>query len=182
MPDRNFKSYEAFRAVAFRNVELRPADPEAWNDTMKVWRCTDCTFDSFDILGATEDCVDVGQCTDLCLFDEFVVEPTGQYVVTCKGDSIDNVFRNWILRGHGTSVDFEFGNWHSLNFNRSTGNVIDSCRTLDGTPITYCYRWGCRPKIINTNARHLWWRSFGLTVYWWAKYIWHRILNRPDNF
>jgi hypothetical protein len=182
MPDKNFKSYETFKDTTFRNVELRPANPAEWNDTMKVRRCNGCTFDRFDVLGSREDCVDVGQATNDCLFDEFVVEPTGQYVVTCKGGSNDNVFRLWLLRGHGKDVDFEFGNWHTYNFERSTGNVIEACRTTTGRPITYCYRFGCKPIIIDTHARHLWWRSIGVTVYWWAKFIWHRVLNRPDNF
>jgi len=182
MPDKNFKSYEAFKQTRFANVELRPADPSAWNDTMKVWRCNNCTFDRFEVLGAMEDCLDVGQASNKNIFNEFVVAPTGQYVVTCKGGSNSNVFWYWVLIGHGRDVDFEFGNWHSLNFERSTGNVISNCRTTNGSPITYCYRWGCRPTIIDTHAKHLWWRSIGLTVYWWAKYIWHRILNRPDNF
>lgn len=182
MPDKNFKSYESFRNTRFTGVELRPADPKAWNDTMKVWRCNECTFDRFGILGAKEDCIDVGQQTSNCNFIDTLVEPTGQYVVTCKGGSNNNVFYGLILRGHGRDVDFEFGNWHSYNFERSAGNVIDGCRTTDGSPITYCYRWGCRPTVVDTKAKHLWWRSIGLTVYWWAKYIWHVILKRPDNF
>lgn len=47
--------------------------------------------------------------------------------------------------------------------------------------MTYCYRWGCRPQIINTDAKHLWWRSIGLTIFWYAKYLWHVILKRPDH-
>jgi len=182
MPDKNFNSSESFRDTRFTGVELRPADPSAWNDTMKVWKCWLCTFDRFDVLGAREDCVDVSQQTNDCVFDEFVVEPTGQYVVTCKGGSNDNVFRKWILCGHGRDVDFEFGNWHSYNFEDNVDNVISSCQTTDGSPITYCYRLGSRPVIRNTHVKHLWWRSIGLTVYWWAKYLWHVILKRPDNF
>jgi len=182
MADKNFKSYEAFKGVLFRGVELRPAVPSDWNDTMKVHRCEGSVFDRFDVLGGREDCLDVGRETNDCLFQDFVVEPTGQYLVTCKGDSNRNVFLNWLVVRHGKDVDFEFGNWHSYNFEPSRDNVIKGCRTVDGSPITYCYRWGCKPSIIDTNAKHLWWRSIGLTVYWWAKYIWHVKLHRPDNF
>lgn len=178
-PDKNFKSYEALRLTTFRGVSLHPADPSEWNDTMKVWRCKGCTFDRFDVLGSTEDCLDVGQDTQQCLFDSFTVTPTGQYVVTCKGGSNGNIFRGWRLRGHGKDVDFEFGNWHTYNFAPSTGNALQWCSADDGSPITYCYRWGCRPLIVGTKVRHLWWRSIGLTVYWWAKYVWHVILQRP---
>lgn len=182
MADKNFKSYEAFKGVSFRGVQLNPDVPSDWNDTMKVHRCEGCVFDSFEVRGAKEDCLDIGRETNDCLFHEFVVKPTGQYIVTCKGGSNYNHFRNWTVCRHGKDVDFEFGNWHSYNFDYSKGNVIDGVRSTDGKPITYCYRWGCRPTVVNTHAKHLWWRSIGLTVYWGAKYIWHRILNRPDNF
>jgi hypothetical protein len=83
---------------------------------------------------------------------------------------------------HGSAVDFEIGNWHSLNFSTSVGTSLVNLRAEDGKPVTYCYRWGCKPNIIGGNMKHLWWRSIGLTVYWWAKYVWHRVLKRPDNF
>jgi len=182
MADKNFKSYETVVRARFVGVELRPADPTQWNDTMKVWKCFGCVFDRFDILGAREDCIDVGQKTNNCVFSDSLVEPTGQYVVTCKGESNNNLFTGLILRRHGRDVDFEFGNWHSYAFGLSTGNTIHACRAEDGKPVTYCYRWGCKPTIVETPAKHLWWRSIGLTVYWWAKYIWHVKLGRPDNF
>ena len=60
--------------------------------------------------------------------------------------------------------------------------MLTNVRATDGKPVTYCYRWGCKPLFIDTPAKHLWWRSIGLTVYWWAKYIAHRILRIPDNY
>lgn len=182
MADKNFKSYEAFRQVTFMNVYLHPEDPAAWNDTMKVWRCHDCKFIKFEVRGCREDCIDVGQDSSGNWFDRCKLSSRGQYIATIKGGSHRNIFFDCLIVEHGRDVDFEFGNWHSYNFENSTGNIIDSCGTMDGSPITYCYRFGCKPVVRNTHVKHLWWRSVGLTVYWWAKYLWHVILKRPDNF
>lgn len=182
MPDKNFKSYETFKGVTFTRVNLLPDNPKEWNDAMKVWRCHNCHFDLFTIRGGREDCIDVGQDSSGNWFGGCTLESNGQYIATIKGDSNRNIFYDCLITRHGKDVDFEFGNWHSLNFKPSVGNIIDSCGTLDGSPITYCYRWGCKPIIRDTKGRHLWWRSIGITAYWWGKYVWHRIFNRPDNY
>lgn len=184
MPDKNFLSFEDQRGQIFArtpDTTVVPPSPD-YNDTVKVFRCNECTFDTFHVVGGTEDVLDVGRESSGNYFRDWVVQPRGQYVATIKGGSHDNVFYRWTIHGHGTDVDFEFGNWHSLNFERSTGNSIWLCATGDGSPVTYAYRWGCKPRIIDTHARHIWWRSIGLTVYWWAKYFAHRVLRLPDNF
>lgn len=182
MPDKNYHSYELLKEQTIANGVLVPDDPKLYNDTMKVWKCVGTRFVDFYVVGSREDVLDVGRESIANLFQNFRVKPTGQYVLTCKGGSHVNMFTDWVLEGHGTDVDFEFGNWHSLNFEVSYDNVLQNITTTDGSPITYCYRWGCKPTIVNTKARHLWWRSIGLTVYWWGKYIAHRILHIPDNF
>lgn len=181
MADKNFKSYENFGRCTFRGVALIPPQPLDWDDTMKVFQCRGTSFERFDVTGGREDCVDVGRESNDCMLERFVVQPSGQYVLTCKGGSNGNHFFRWHLVGHGRDVDAEFGNWSTFNFERSTGNIIDLWTTSDGKPVTYCYRWGCRPQVINTNAKHLWWRSIGLTVYWNFKYLWHVILKQPDH-
>ena len=181
MPDKNFISYENLTSFAVLGRTLVPDQPD-YADTMKVFRCRSVMFSDFTVTGAREDVLDLGRESSFNTFDSFRVRPTGKYCVTCKGGSHYNNFRHWTLCGHGSVVDFEFGNWHSLNFEYSTGNFIYRCATDDGSPITYCYRWGCKPLIIDSLARHLWWRSVGITVYWWAKYVAHRILRIPDRF
>jgi hypothetical protein len=182
MADKNYKSYELLGGIAVRDVVLRPENPADWNDTMKVWKCWGTYFERFEVLGSTEDCVDVGQASSFCTFDKFVVEPTGKYGFTIKGGSDHNNFFNITFRGHGRDVDIEIGNWHSFNFDRSKHNFFNRVKAVDGRPVTYCYRLGCKPTFFASDVKHLWWRSIGLTVYWWAKYIWHRVLGRPDNF
>ncbi len=172
-PDKNFISYNELSGDVIADVQAIPADPKAWSDTIKVQKCFNVLFDRFFVYGSTEDCVDVGMLTNWCTFHEFKVRPTGMYVVTCKGSSSHNYFLGWQLQGHGKAVDFEFGNWHSYNFERSIDNCIKDCYATDGKPITYCYRWGCRPIIVNTKAKHLWWRSIGITIWWWMNYLWH---------
>ena len=181
MPDKNFVSFENLVGAKVVGQTLVPDQPD-YADTMKVFRCRRSVFDRFTVTGSTEDVIDVGRESCGNTFSYFRVVPLGKYCVTCKGGSHENRFVKWHLLRHGTSVDFEFGNWHSLNFDTSRDNVLESITAEDGQPITYCYRWGCRPRIVNTFARHLWWRSVGITVYWWAKYVAHRILRIPDRF
>lgn len=181
MPDKNYHSYENLDGVTVANGVLVPDQP-TYNDTMKVFKCTSSTFKDFYVVGSKEDVLDLGRESCANLLIGFSVKPMGKYVVTCKGGSHYNSFTNWLLEAHGKWVDFEFGNWHSLNFDTSRDNVLTNVRALDGKPVTYCYRWGCRPLFIDTPAKHLWWRSIGLTVYWWAKYVAHRILRIPDNY
>jgi hypothetical protein len=183
MPDKNFLSFEDQTDQYFESRDVVP-DHAGYNDTVKAFRCTRCLFDSFAVRSGTEDALDVGRESSVNVFSlwKVTVSPGGRYVVTCKGGSHYNLFSGWEIHGHGSAVDFEFGNWHSLNFEPSRKNTIFRCRTTDGSPITYAYRFGCKPIIIDTNARHLWWRSIGLTVYWWGKYIAHRVLRLPDNY
>lgn len=173
-PDKNFISYNDQVFETTTDVQAIPPDPSAWSDTVKVQKCVGSTYKRFFIYGATEDCLDVGMKTSSCLFADFKVKPTGRYVVTCKGGSNDNLFFQWELQAHGKAVDFEFGNWHSYDFSKSEGNRIAECYASDGKPITYCYRWGCKPIIISTKVKHLWWRSIGITIWWWLNYIFNR--------
>lgn len=173
-PDKNFISINDQMGEVFADVEAIPPNPKDWSDTVKVQNCVLSAFKRFFILGSTEDCLDVGMKTSSCIFADFKVKPTGRYVVTCKGGSNFNLFLNWELQAHGKAVDFEFGNWHSYNFEPSLDNEIADCWATDGKPITYCYRWGCKPTIINTKAKHLWWRSIGITIWWWLNYIFNR--------
>lgn len=181
MPDKNYHSYEQLNGALIANGVLVP-DLDTYSDTMKIWKCTGCVFKDFFVVGSKEDCLDVGQQTVATLFDRFRVQARGRYLVTLKGGSHYNTFSDWVVERHGSAVDFEIGNWHSLNFSTSVGTSLVNLRAEDGKPVTYCYRWGCKPNIIGGHTKHLWWRSIGLTVYWWAKYVWHRVLNRPDNF
>lgn len=181
MADTNFLSYQELDGRHVAVGELGPTFPRMFDDTMKVWRCNYCTFHDGEISGGREDCIDVGQQSSHNIFEKLWLFSGGQYCCTIKGGSSFNIFRDVLVVVHGRDVDFEFGNWHSYNFERSMDNGLVRVMAADGRPVTYCYRLGCRPYIVDSYVKHLWWRSIGLTVYWWYKYAKHVLLKRKDN-
>lgn len=182
MADTNYLSFQELEGARKTIGELRPSSPRMFDDTLKVWRCNHCIFQDGDISGGREDCIDVGRESSENVFERLRLYSNGQYCCTIKGGSHYNVFSNIVVVVHGDDVDFEFGNWHSYNFEPSRGNALVNVTATDGRPVTYCYRFfGCKPQIIDSHVRHLWWRSLGLTLYWWAKYISHVLLKRKDN-
>lgn len=184
--DRNFRSWDGGGDDP-PNSDLI-LDPEgagwlrgSWADTAKFHKRVGEVYHTIRVmLGGAEDCVDISPETCDCEFRHFDVQSGGDYVLTLKGGSCHNVLAYWTIRQGGRVVDIEIGNWSSSNFERSTGNEFVGWYRNDGLPVTYCYRLGCRPKFTAMRTRHLWWRSLGLTAYWWGKFIWHRVLRRPD--
>lgn len=183
--DKNYKSYENLKSEILLDVTLDPlADGwliDSWQDTAKFYRCEDCMFSGFYVpVAGTEDGLDVGTECDWNHFQDWTVAG-GKYVLTLKSGSDWNFFKNFLITEPGKAVDIEIGNWSSTTTKPSTGNRFVYWRRMDGEPVTYAYRWGCRPKFFATKTRHLWWRSIGITVYWAGKYFWHKILGKADK-
>lgn len=183
MADKNYLSLEERLGEIIVVGDLTPDSPD-FDDTLKVWKCVGCEIKGGTIQGSREDCIDIGRESHRNTFRKLQLYSNGEYCVTLKGGSDDNEFQNITVGRHGSVVDIEIGNWHSYNFERSTGTrFVGPIRASDGKPVTYCYRLGCRPTIVEggVNVKHLWWRSIGLTVYWWVKYVWHALLKRQDR-
>lgn len=182
--DRNYRSFTG----QFENISNVTLDPLAagwekgsWQDTCKFWQCDTNLYQDFYIHDAgTEDAVDVGtNCVDN-RFKRFTVNG-GKQVLTLKSESNKNAFNDWTIERPGSIVDIEIGNWGSQNTGPSVGNEFNRWHRRDGKPITYAYRWGCRPKFVGMDVKHLWWRSLGITLYVMGKYVWHKWFNQPDK-
>ena len=100
--------------------------------------------------------------------------------MTLKSGSCYNYFDDWKIVRPGRIVDFEFGNWNSQNTKKDTGNIFHECIRMDGKPIRWAARWGCEPEFVRTANKKLVFRSLGITVYWHAKYFWHKVLGFKD--
>lgn len=184
-PDRNFYSFDTEAQTDAADLRLDPVAagwlPGSWQDTCKFHARRGCRFDLFDIVtGGTEDAVDVNNGCEGNTFAWFDVASGGAYVLTVKGSSRNNDFAHWRITRPGQVVDIEVGNWSSYNTGRDSGNRFRYFSRTDGQPVSYCYRLGCKPVFEYTRTRHLWWRSLGLTAYWWGKYFWHRVLGRAE--
>jgi len=185
--DRNFASWDGGGDdPPLFDVRLDPISKGwkvgTWSDTAKFFKRINCYYANFTIVrGGTEDAVDMTGSQDN-LLSHFRIDMAGdQYVMTLKGGSCRNTFKDWTIGIPPKTVDIEIGNWSSSNFDRSIGNHFINWKHLNGAPVTYCYRFGCKPTFKDTLTKHLWVRSIGITVYWWSKYFWHVVLNRPDN-
>lgn len=185
--DRNYRSWDSEDQHDDRDVTLWPTQDPAWprgswQDTAKFHRRSGRKFENFRIVdGGEEDAVDISPACVDNEFRFFRVASGGSYVLTLKGGSSRNILSDWTIDLPGQVVDIEIGNWSSSNFDACKGNTFLYWKRADNLPITYCYRLGCRPTFWGMPVKHLWWRSVGLTAYWWAKYLWHVVLGRPDK-
>lgn len=189
MSDKNFKSYDG----AQENVTGSNLDPVAegwllgsWDDTCRFYKRQYLVFKDFFIAdGGREDCVDVSNHNDWNIFKAFLMNGFGKYILTLKGQSSNNVFSGWWIGKNCKVVDIEIGNWHDQDLGNypalSKDNLFDTINRSDGKPVTYCYRWGCRPTFINSKVKHLWWRSIGITIYWHAKYLYLTIFGKKTS-
>lgn len=154
----------------------------SWQDSAKFHKRQHWGFARITVVdGGTEDAVDVNNGCNDNAFDFFVASAGDTRVLTLKGGSSRNVFRYWLVKRHAPVVDIEVGDWSSYNVSRSRDNIFERWVSSQGKPFTYAYRLGCKPKFVDMRVKHLWWRSIGLTVYWWAKYVWHIVLRAPDK-
>lgn len=182
MADKNYRSFEDLHVERIEDLVLHPDDPKAYNDTAKFWRCRESDFVGFVVFGCKEDVGDVGQETKYCTFQNWLAHARGEYVFTIKGNSENNLFQNIEISQGGSTVDIDIGNWHSFNFGPNRGNIFDNVWRHDGKPVTIRYRFFAgKPVLKRGEYKILWFQSFGLTVFWWAKYLWHVILKRPDK-
>jgi len=182
MSDNNYHSFENETETHYEGWSLEPTFPLNFDDTMKVFRCNRCTFTDFKVDGGKEDCIDIGRESSGNKLTSFKLKPNGRYAFTIKGESNGNEFYDIELLSHGKDADIEIGNWSTYNYEKSTGNTFGGIYAKDKEPITYCYRLGCKPVFqANANVKHLWWRSIGLTFYWWFKYVKHVVFKMHDN-
>lgn len=180
--DRNFKSFEQLTDRSFSGEVLIPTNPSEWADTVKVWKCFGCYFQDFTVVGGKEDVADLSPETSACVFKNWAAASSGNFVFTIKGGSKHNLFQNIHITRGGSEVDIDIGNWSSRNFDPSPGNRFVNVWRSDGKPVTVRYRFfGCRPILEAGDYKILWFQCLGLTAYWWAKYVWHIILKRPDK-
>lgn len=182
MVDKNYRSFESVMNQTVAREVVHAPVPLNWDDATKFWSCFQSTFVDFKVWGGREDVADIGQETHFCFFLRWFAKVNGKFLFTIKGHSTHNTFENIEVEGEGSEVDIDIGNWHSFNFGSNEGNVFRNVWKRNGKPLRVRYRFfGGKPKFVNCEYKILWLQSLGLTVYWWAKYVWHVLLKRPDK-
>lgn len=171
MSDKNYKSYETLTGETVEVGYLIPPD-STYADTMKTFKCLGCTFTDGQIVGSTEDCIDIGTHCRGNLFQGFDLWAKGKYCITLKSNSNGNMFRDFHLQEHGSVCDIQQGNWSDQDNRSNENNVYENWSTEDRRPVTWSYRFGSgRPVFINTVNKHLWLLSLGITIYFYLKLI-----------
>ncbi len=149
--------------------------PGSWSDTVHFSGCEHQQFLEFIVFGGKEDCLDFNNHCEGLLVKNMTLDSGGMYCITLKGGSCDNAFEDILVMSHGDKVDIEIGNWSDQSIGLSKRNEFGNVQSRDGKPVTYAYRLGCKPKFTNSNVHHLFWRSVGITLYYWGKYLITRI-------
>ena len=150
----------------------------SWQDSAKFHKRVGETYQRIRVVdGGTEDAVDANNGCNDNVFSNFSVAAGDVRVLTLKGGSSNNSFSDWRVRTHGPTVDIEIGDWSTYNRSR----VFSRWVADDGGAITYAYRFGCKPTFYNMHVKHFWWRSIGLTVYFWGKALWVDVLKQKDT-
>ena len=180
IPDKNFKSYESLTGESVDVPNLSPSDHgwSRWDDTMKTFECYNCDFNILAIDGGEEDCIDLGTHTTLCSFRNGLLMGGGsRYLFTIKSHSEDNTFEDFHVMEHAKWCDIQLGNWSDQDNRSNGGNRFYDWTTADCKPVTYSYRLfsGSRPEFVGMQARHLWWLSVGMTIYFWVKWLVRKI-------
>ncbi len=180
--DKNYKSYEDLSHELVDVGVLNPYEDgwTEWADTMKTFQCEQVTFYNGVVTGGEEDVLDVGTHTSLCEFDNFHAHPHGsQYIITLKSGSCGNGFIDWHLHDHGHVCDIQQGNWSDQDNGPNDNNAYIWWTAADGKPITYSYRFfsKSKPIFVGTETKHLWWLSLGITVYFWAKWLFVKLFK-----
>lgn len=182
MSDRNYRSYNGpHHNHASETVGLLDPQPPlwtegSWSDTLKFSDVYSSSFRNAVIKrGGKEDAVDINNKTNWCEFIDFRLSADGRYALTLKGGSSNNFFANWTITKPAKFVDIAVGEWSDQSMERCENNVFENLYRSDGTPVSYAYRWGCRPIFFASNVRHLWWLSIGITIHCLAKWLWKKI-------
>ena len=177
MPDKNFISYTG-KVGYVESLVVDPTPGVEWSDALKFSNVTDSTFDNVRITRAgKEDGIDMNNYSSRNILRRWIV-PCGKQALTLKGGSRDNLLIDWVIVGRGKHVELEFGNWSDQSEGLSTGNIVQRVRCDDGGPVRYAGRFGCLPKFEESQVKHVWWMSVGITLYFWTKYL---ISSKPQK-
>ena len=134
MSDRNLHSfYETSNGQAVALDTVGGGWPVDWSDTIKITsQCTGLRLTADEILGGTEDCVDINNgCRDIKVTSLFHAQ--GKYVATIKGGA-EEVTLSGIVTKHGTEVDIDLGNWSDQSSAPVRGVRLD-LKSITGLPI-----------------------------------------------
>lgn len=149
MRDNNLKSFYRNDSNSWYGVpELgKPVNPPDWDDSLKVTDgCHDFTAEIPLLYGGREDCVDINnRARNIGVNATFI--PQGKFMATIKG-GVENVTLNGEVKGHGTEVDIDLGNWSDQSSVKVTGVSLNLRPKFFETPITIRVLNSTKPLLV----------------------------------
>lgn len=130
--DVNFLSIASTENFGHLEYPTIQADPRLHADALKITNSTNGDVAAGEIYGGYEDCLDVNnRSRNVMVSADWY--PAGKYVGTIKGGS-ENVKIFGTLHGHGSEVDFDFGNISDQSSDVTRACVL-SVETKDGSAV-----------------------------------------------
>ena len=171
-PDTNFLSYADQSGVVLEHQVIDPADPENYDDILKISNCHDVVVRNCWINtggGNREDGIDIMRTSSNVRIENTIVAAGSKYAFTIKGGSYDIALKDITITRGGSGwegVDIDLGNYSSTCPDIKTGRVtLDNVRRWDGKPVRIRVGWAADPVIIGGNCKVLGWQSLALKLY-----------------
>ena len=165
MPDVNFTSYADQVGISVSNLQVVPADPSSYDDTLKISHCISCSFTGGVVVGGRENALDLNRkCEDVTVS---LLELHGgrQASIVCKGGCRGVVLRDMVISPDPKSwTDILWDDWSAQSTDPSSG-VLDNVVRHDGKPVRIVFGRFRLPLVLRSKVRVLWIYSIGLHLY-----------------
>ena len=167
--DVNYESHvsESGIAVDGRTIPDLGTSPGNYADTLKFSNCTGVVVDHSTIFGGKEDAIDAVRGSDLT-FRNLTLVPNSNGI-TVKGAAANILIENVFFEKHGSSSDFEFGqfdNYWYVGRAPTRTITIKNVSSADGKPVVIKLWDAVIPVVIDSNVKIIrvpkliWWPYF----------------------
>jgi hypothetical protein len=123
MSDRNKHSFFGEEASG-RFVSFDDESGEGYDDLFKfTGKVHNCVVSAGHVTTGREDGVDMNNEAHACVIEAALWDVRGKFLATIKGGS-SGCHVGGYVRGHGSSVDVDLGNWSDQNKKRTGANLL----------------------------------------------------------
>lgn len=175
-PDRNFRSISDVTGYTLEHELIDPRaqgiDPAGFDDLLKLSNARDVLVSHCAVRGGglqRENAIDLNRNCSGVVIRDCAVEAGRQNAITIKGGTKNTILQRVTIERPGGNCDIELGNFSDQSFERTTGTFISSVTRLDGQPVRVRCGHADWPLVTNSNVRILYFQSYRLKLYVWAK-------------
>jgi hypothetical protein len=188
--DRNWHSVADAKGVQLYDLRLDPTDEghgaDEFDDTLKFSNAQYCVALRLWIRGGSENAVDMNRdCKGIRIQDSTLISGA-QCAIVIKGGARDIELSHVCIvpRNRETPCDIELGGWSDQSDAPTRRVTLHEVSRIDGMPVRVAVGHAERPTIIRGRVRVLFWRSLGLKVFVYTRFLARRtgaMLRRARN-